>query len=83
MYSTLCKFVENVESVENKGYVRGLQIVRTSTYQYFWEDWEDWEDWGILGHFGATGRKKPGLVIRANLKTTETENAQGYDEGLV
>ena len=29
------------------------------------------------------GRKKPGLVIRANLKTTETENAQGYDEGLV
>ena len=30
------------------------------------------------------GRKKPGTFrFRANLKTTETENAQGYDEGLV
>ncbi len=30
------------------------------------------------------GRKKPGTFrFRANLKTTEAENAQGYDEGLV
>ena len=30
------------------------------------------------GHFGATGRKKPGTFrFRANIKTTETEKCSG------